>query len=227
MKRLLYLLPALFVISACTKKVDSEDLKDEVPYYQGYEVSYNKNDNTTTAAAWFTVRNSGGARVELSGNANVRANGMTPGTSSIDKTRYTWTLTGNPDVEFVLTKSSGTKISNTLSTSDIGDMNFTSGFPTSVSRSAGFTFSWMGTALRTDETVHAILKSLTGTTVADKDVTSNSVTFTAADMASCPTGEMAVELYRTRDITLKNSDGTAGGAMQVRMNRSKNLTVNP
>jgi hypothetical protein len=226
MKKLLYILPILALTYGCTKKVDSNDLKDDVPYYQGYEVSYNKTDNSVLAVAWYMVRSTSGAKVELSGNANVRANGLTPGTSSIDKTRYTWTINGNPDVEFVLTKGSGAKITNKVNKSDLGDMDFASSFPANVSKSSGFTFSWTGTPLASNESMSATLSYPLGTTIATKEVTGNTVTFSAADMVNCPLGEAHVELYRVKDIPVKTDDGGAGGNIQLRRNTMRKVTVN-
>jgi hypothetical protein len=63
-----YILPtitALAVTALLTtgcKKVDSNDLKDTVPYYQEYTVTYDKAANQTKATALIRVREAGGAR---------------------------------------------------------------------------------------------------------------------------------------------------------------------
>jgi len=123
-------------------------------------VTYNKTDNSVQAAASFNVRTSSGAKVELSGSTNVRANGLTPGTSSIVKARYTWTITGNPDVEFILTKGNGTKVANKVSKTDISDIG--PGFPSTISKTSGFSFSWTGALLASDESMTATISKQAG-----------------------------------------------------------------
>lgn len=227
MKPLFYILPFLLLTYGCSKKVDSNDLKDEVPYYQLYEVTYNKTDNSVLAAASFNVRTSSGAKVELSGSTNVRANGLTPGTSTIDKARYTWTITGNPDVEFILTKGNGTKVANKVSKADISDIDFAPGFPSTISKTSGFSFSWTGAPLASDESMTATISKQAGIAISTKTVLASTVVFDSTDLQLLTVGEIVnVELYRVKDMPLKTEDAGAGGKIQIRMNTTRKATVN-
>lgn len=222
MKYLLLLLPVLALTYGCNK-VDSNDLKDDVPYFQNYKVTFNKDDNTTLANAWYLVRTSNGARVELSNGASVTANGLSAGTSVIDKTRYTWTLNGNSDVTFLLTKSSGATITNKVERSEISDIAFGTDVPATFSKAKDFSFTWAGPALVTNESVTVRLVA-TGF-LASANANGNTVTFKAADLASCPVGDATLELYRLKDIPLKNADAGAGGNIELQVQTNRKITV--
>lgn len=225
MHRLLYALILILVVG-CTKKVDSNDLKDEVPYYQSYEVAYDKAANTTSAAAMFNVRTGSGAKVQLSGSGSIKANGLTPGTSSIDLTRYTWNISGLPDVNFVLQKGNGQTITNVINKTDIGDIEFVTGFPDSISKSKGFSFTWTGGAIASGETFIVSIVSPVGISYTFKNVTGNTVQFTAAELQDVQSGQVYIQLSRTRNFPLDMQDGTSGGAIQVRLYIQKKAMLN-
>lgn len=225
MRYLPYLFPLLLLCSGCTKNVDSSDLKDEVPYYQGYEVAYNLTDNITQAAAWYSVRSAGGAKVELTNGANVQANNIAAGTSSIDKTRYTWTINGTPDVVFKLAKTSGVEIINTIRNTDIGTYNFNTDFPEVISKKDGFTFTWIGTWIGKTESMGVTINKA-GASLLHKEITSSTITFSSADLQVLSSGsEVDIELYRVNDMELLKPDGGAGGTMQVRSYRSRTVML--
>lgn len=226
MHRLLLFLPFVMILNGCTKSVDSDDLKDEVPYYQGYEVAYDLTENTTSAAAWYTVRTSSGSKVELSGDANVKVNGIAAGTSSIDKTRYTWSLTGNPDVEFLLTKNLSVKIPNLVKRADIGNVAFKSSFPASISKANGFSFYWDGWPLESNESLTVSITNKVGIGLASKSVTDSKITFNATELTLLtPDEEVYIELTRARDKALITSDADAGGKIQLRVSNSIKVLV--
>lgn len=225
MKQSLYLLLPLLLATSCAKNVDSADLKDEVPYYQYYEVGYNKTDNSTIAAAMFYVRDKSGAKVELTNGASVRANGLAPGTSSVDKTRYTWTMTGMPGVDFTLTKNSGSAITNSISRNDIGDVAFATGFPANIKKTEGFVFNWTGDALKANEKLTVSITSYAGVDIITKSVSSNPVSITAEELKNCPEGEITIGLYRAKEMAVKTEDAGAGGVIQLRLSVTKTATL--
>lgn len=226
MKRLFY--PALAVLSASCilmascSKVDSNDLKDEIPYYQEYEVSYNKSTNKTNAAASFRVRESSGAKVELTNNAGVTMNGIKGQSSLTDKTQYKWDLSGLNDASFSLTKNSGVTISNNVSKSTaIGDIEIIN-LPDSISKSAGFSFDWTGSSLRSDESIKAIIGStIGGVNLYSKDVSGTHITFSSTELSVVPVGNIRVTLKRQRELPLENQDGNAGGKITVSLETYK------
>jgi len=226
MKKPIYLFAILLLVASCTKSVDSDDLKDAVPYYQQYEVAYDKTHNIVNAVATYRVREASGAKVELAGSANVRVNNMPANTSTIDKTRYTWTLNGSPDVDFVLTKNSGETVTNTVLRADIGDVEFGGDFPSAMARTAGFSFSWIGTAISNNEALNVSLTSDQAGEIVTKAVTGNTVTFSPAELKNCPAGNITVALYRVKDIAVKAEDQGAGGTIQLRLNVSRKGVIN-
>jgi hypothetical protein len=198
-------------------KVDSNDLKDEVPYYQQYSVTYDEGDNKTSASAEFKVRTSSGSRVELSGASNVTANGVKGSSSLTDKTKYTWDLSGMPNVEFMLNKGGTISIKNTVASTSVGSVQITN-LPDTLSKSKGFGFDWTGPALASGETMTANItsSSLTGgLTLFKKGVTGNRVEFSPSDLQTVATGDINIKLTRSRDLPLENSDNTAGGTISV------------
>jgi hypothetical protein len=224
MKHLLFLLPALVVIS-CSKNVDSGDLKDDVPYYQYYEVGYDHMNNSTVAAASFRVREKNGTKVELTNGASVRANNMVPGTSSIDKTRYTWTMTGTPAVNFVLAKSTNTTITNEIIQNDIGTIAYSTDFPATVKKSTGFSFTWTGDALSSAEALTVSVMNYGSVEVITKTITESPVLITAEELKDCPTGAITISLHRAKSIPVKSEDGNAGGIIQLRRSISAKATL--
>lgn len=228
-----YLLPfvvlPVLLTNGC-KKVDSSDLKDDVPYYQSYSVSYDKTYGTSAMAS-FKLRDANGVRVDLANGAGVAANSIGPTTDFLDKTLYRWNFTGTPDVNFILTKNSGTKINNGVSLTDIGNTDFATGFPTTASKSSGLTFNWTGSPVATDETLNITISRPDSGSSAMKTFTatnsSYTVNFTTADMVNVKPGQLTVELSRSRELPLDNKDGTSSGAISVRMMTRKMMTLNP
>lgn len=231
MKCLLPFLLILVLLTYGCKKVDSSDLKDDVPYYQSYEVGFDKTLGSPSAMASYKIREANGARVSLENGAGVSANGTSPTTDFLDKTLYRWNFSGTPDVNFILTKNSGAKINNTIAFSDISNTDFAAGFPTAASKASGFSFNWTGDAVGATETLNITISTPDSGSIAMKTLTqsnsSNTVTFSSAEMVNVKPGQLTVELSRRRDMALDNADGTASGTMAVRLAVRKTLTLNP
>lgn len=220
------LFTVVLISSTSCNKVSSEDLKDDVPYHQSYLVTFNQDDNKTYASAWFRVREANGTKVELSGNASVKLNGAThTGTGMSDKTRYMWTASGTGDVNFVLTKASGTLITNTINSGDVGQATFAANTPTVVSKSAGFKINWTGSSLTAGEHMTASITVNGGTHIATKDVTNEEIEFTSADLQNCPIGTIYIQLNRSKDFALDQRDQDAGGSIQVIRQESKQMSL--
>ncbi|MBS1774148.1 MAG: hypothetical protein JST82_14920 [Bacteroidetes bacterium] len=231
MKRaLLFIIAPLLLTYSCSK-VNSNDLKDDVPYYQSYEVSFDKTLASTSAMASYKIRDANGARVDLANGAGVSANNIGPSTDFLDKTLYKWNFTGNHDVNFVLTKNSGAKINNTVSLNDLGKTDFATGFPTSASKASGLTFTWMGDAVSATETLNISISTTDSGSYVMKSLTQTNsaftVTFSAADMVNVKPGLLTVVLSRNKTMGLDNADGTASGAITVRSSARRTLTLNP
>jgi hypothetical protein len=211
---------SILTLPAC-KKTNSDDLKETVPFYQVYTVTYDKNTNgetKTKAAAFFRVRDQSGSKVELNNGASVTANGGEPNSFQIVATDYDWDFDGAKDVQFVLTKNSGEKITNTVATSDIGQIAFPSNLPISISKGTGLTFNWAGDALNNETlTVKVTGSPLSSNVTAsiDKEITGGQVVLTSSDFANFSPGTIFITLERDKILALDAKDGTAGGDITV------------
>lgn len=219
----------LSLLSACTK-VDSGDLKDDVPYYQAYSVSYNKTENATFASASFRVRESNGARVKLSNGARVTANGKTgASTNPFDVSIYTWQFDDLKDVSFTITKPTAS-LNNTVQRADIGDISFSGALPATISKVAGYTISWTGDERRTGEHIYVSVSGpsaadTTGTATSDKEITGTSVRLTSADLQDIAPGNVTITLRRERSMLLDSPDGSSGGEKSVSISVSADVQL--
>jgi len=213
------------------KKVDSNDLKDTVPYYQSYGVYYDKDENKTEASATFRVRDANGTRVELSNGANVMANGIAATTHFLSPTDYKWAFIGMQDVAFVLNKNSGTAINNKALRTDISNIDFAANFPASASKAAGFSFGWTGTPLENGESMMITISTpdsaSTRTKAMNATNSSQTINFSSTEMQNMVTGTMTVEMVRYKSKALDNNDGTSTGSIALRYRLSKKMPLNP
>lgn len=212
----------------CTK-VDSNDLKEDVPYFQSYDVTYNKTDNTTSASASFKVRDASGTRVELSGDNKIEINGVKAGAGIIDRTFYTWQTPGLQNVTFRLSKN-GQILNNIVKTTDIPDISFPPGFPISFTKSAGISFSWVGDLPATGEFISISVggRNILDTTMnasAGKSVTTHHVVFTAFDLKDIRPGTISISISRSRSLLLDANDGTSGGGKGVTIAESRDAVL--
>jgi hypothetical protein len=229
MKKLL-LLPAFLLtfIYSC-KKVDSNDLKDEVPYYQSYSAAYDKVDNSLKTTAEFRIRESNGAKVELTNGASVKINGNTPGTALFDKAQYTWNTTGTTDVTFVLTKNSGQTFTNTIKKTELEDLDFPSTFPSSISKSSGITFIMDGPAMLSGQNLTMTVsgKNVNDSTNASitRILNSMQVQLNNDDLKSFKSGTIHMSFTKAKRNTLDAADGTAGGTKEVTIYNYRDLSL--
>lgn len=218
---------ALF-IAGCSK-VDSDDLKTDVPYFQGYTVIYDKTAGTTSASAFFRVRDLYGARIELSDNNKVEINGAPGKKGIIDRTYYTWQGTGKVDVTFILTKNAQT-FYNVVKAADVADITFQGTVPASFARSGGISFSWLGADTAPGETVNAEIagRNILDTAMTEsvsKEFAGRSISFTTAELQNIKNGTITIILSRTRSMVLDEYDGTGGGAKEVTLTEQKGATL--
>lgn len=227
---LLCMVASLSVSIYSCKKVASDDLKDTVPYYQSYTVNYDKTNSQTSASATFRVRDVNGTKVDLNNGASVTANGTNPNGLQLVPSTYNWDLSGLVDVNFVLTKNSGTKITNTVAKTDIGDIAFPTNMPSIVSKAAGFTFSWAGDALASGETILVTVQgdpaSSGLTALITKTVTSGQVTISSSDLTNFAPGTIFITMERHKTLTLDMKDDTSGGDISTTIKIKKDLALN-
>lgn len=231
-----YILPTITTLAVASllatgcKKVDSNDLKETVPYYQEYTVTYDKAANQTKATALIRVREAGGARVDLTNGAYIRANGVDENNKQLTSNTYNWKFSGTSDVAFELKKNSGDVFQNTVSLSDVGTIDFPASLPVSVSKAAGFTFNWSGTALGSGEKLTASVRGTNATNVAipltvPVKVEGGQIIVTAEHLSVLAAGDLDIILEREKDMSLDKTDGTAGGGLQATVVTEKTITL--
>lgn len=220
----------LLLASGC-KKVDSNDLKDTVPYYQEYTVSYNKAAATTQATALIRVREKNGSRVELTNGAYIHANGVDENDKQPASNTYNWFFTGIKDIRFDLAKNSGNVITNIVSTTGIGNIDFATSMPNSFAKGTEFTFEWTGDDLATDEELSA---TITGKSVQSAlvpwtqalTINGRQITVSADAVANIMTGDVTIKLQRVKSKALDAADGEAGGSIKITATTNRVFSMN-
>lgn len=232
MKQTLNIAVALTLLTCGCTRVKSDDLKDTVPYHQWYEVKYNKVVDSTTATALFRINNSTGSRIELTGGATVSANGTKGSTTVIIPAVYSWSVKGQPDFKFLLTKASGNTFTNTAVRAMAMDADFPVSFPTTISKSTETKFNWVGTTLAFEEILYVTVSGMKASdpTVSESKTNTFSgqtITISAADLADIKTGPITVKMERLLNRELDAADGTAGGKKVISVTTYKNITLVP
>jgi hypothetical protein len=226
MKKLIMLLLPVLSMYSC-RKVDSNDLKDDVPYYQSYSVIYDKAANNVNVSGFCRVRDASGTKVQFSSGAGLTANGATPAVDIFDKAIYRWNFNSIQDVNFVLSKNSGAKINNTVTLSDISNSDFGTGFPTTVSKASGFSFNFTGDALTGSESLTINIAADSG--IKEKILTQlnsgNTVNISSSDLQGLKTGNLNITMTRENNLPLDNKDGTAGGTILIRYIAKRTATL--
>jgi hypothetical protein len=221
----------LLLLATGCKKVDSADLKETVPYYQEYNVTYNKTEQTMTATALIRVRDNSGSRVDLTDGAYIRANGVDENNTQPTTNTYDWAFPGNKDVRFDLKKNSGDVITNTTMLSDIGITDFPSTLRTNFPKKEGFKFNWEGDDLDTDEELNV---TITGRSIQSAlipftsvlKVTGKEVAVDSNSLVNIMTGDVNIKMVRTRSMPLDAADGTSGGGIKVIATVNRTLSMN-
>ena len=132
-----------------------------------------------------------------------------------------------PEVDFLLTKNSGAQIANNAMPSDISNIDFAPSFPATISKAAGFNFTWTGDALSGSETMTITIASDSGTI--QKDITSanssNSLSFSSADLQKLKPGNLNITVVRDKDTPLDNKDGDSEGVIKLRYTIKRSATL--
>lgn len=219
------LLIAMLAMSSCTK-VSSDDLDEDVPYYQHYNIIFDASANSTNASGIFRVRSSQGSPIKLDGVSNLKVNGN----ASVEHIAfsvpsYASNITGIADVTFLLTKKDGKTITNTIAANSIEPVGFPSGMATNFSRSAGISFSYTGTEGAIEVIVTG--EDIGGSAVTQaKTFTTSQVTFSSAELSSFNNGEIQIELVRRTSNNIPNSDGNSGGTADVKYSAHRTFMLN-
>ena len=218
MKKILtpLLIAALAMVSC--NKVNSDDLEDDVPYYQHYSVDYDGSNDETLAYGAFRVRGSGGAAVtfgeesylKINGNATVKNDFL-----SLVVPTYSYKTTMLTDITFELHKKDGKIITNSVPLNTIDPVDFPSGMPSNFSRAAGINFSYSGNEGAIEITIKGRDLSNQEITIS-KTVTTSQVSFSSSELSGMNNGQVEIIMTRAKQMNVPNSDESIGGLIDIR-----------
>lgn len=218
---------ALLALSGCSK-VSSDDLEDDVPYYQHYTVYYDGSNGSTRATGSFTVRTKGGTGITLAEESNLKVNGNATSKEPIISEFvpvYGWTTGSITDVTFTLNKKGGTAFVNSVKTSDIDPVAFPVGLPATFSKAGGISFSYVGNSGAIDVEING--KNMSGVdTSIEKTFTSNAVNFSSGELQVFNSGSIEIQMNRHKELPLQSSDDNAGGNIHLTYRVYNSFTLN-
>jgi hypothetical protein len=212
------LLAATLLFSSCDK-VNSDDLEEDVPYYQTYEVNFDGSNHETLAYGYFRARGSGGAAIELGDESSLQVNGNATVKNnflSLVVPTYSWQSTTLTDVTFTLNKKGGKVITNSVPLNTIDPVGFPA-MPTNFSRAAGINFNYTGNDGAIEVTIKG--KDLSGQDVnITRTFTTSAVSFSSSELSGINNGAIEISMTRAKEMNLTNSDESIGGLIKIRYN---------
>lgn len=228
MKKILVLITALALFTSCKKTVSSNDINQNVPVYQDYEVVYDKITNKTIAKATFRVRDENGVQIKLDeGSSKILANGVKYrdySASGLKAYQYYWEFDNFTDVKFSYEKEKGKVYDKGIQAAQKLDIDFPQNF--SLSKK-GTSFNWVGSPdSPTGSKVEIIATGSAG--FKSSVVSGATINLTPDYLKDFKTGEIVkITLKRTLLVKIpKGSDGDAGGQIAVVVTIDKTVELN-
>lgn len=150
MKRItLFVLTAIVIFTSCNKKDTSVP---NVTYRQYYYINSLINDNVTHIFGRLTASDNGYKKVSVNDGTIISLNGLKFAPSKSDRVEDVGTsFLGLVGADFILYKSNGEVIKNTVLPNDVAMAKIPVDFPAKISKSKGFTFEWEGSDLIQDQ----------------------------------------------------------------------------
>jgi hypothetical protein len=203
----------LFSFAAC--ETEDSGTVDQTRIFTYYEIFYDKAKNTTTAVAAFRFGNGLGTLLDLTSPSEVSFNGDVL-TFNATLGRYEkeyagqWIKTGT----FKFKDTQGNTFTNTTPEMQAAD------FPATpdvlpLSKSADFILVWMGTPLRQNEQVGALLVG-TGVTFGTKNTGAANFIITKNAIANTPTADYVLSMDRWITIDNLTQAPAAGGQIVLK-----------
>lgn len=224
MKKYVWLafLLAAFVFTACDND-DSDVVGESVPFYQKLGVEYNITQNHTRVGANFNKNNSKGANMKLGGSSSIRFNNISPKFLSVGEYFYTHSFNGLEDITFTFTRSKGNVFTNVASLKDINPIAIPDTF-TTVSVSGNTTLTWEGEPIGANEYVQVRIEFKGGVnTVYNRNEGGKTITVNFANPAAA--GKATLFLSRIKTLPLQQSNGDAGGRLDVSYVKDKEIIL--
>lgn len=218
---------ALCSLNSCSK-VDSDDLEEDVPYHQSYNVFYDGSNNSTRGSASFRVRTSNGTGITLGNESSLLINNNTATKEPLISAFvpvYAWEGPSITDVTFKLNKKGGVTFTNTVNASDIDAVAFPNNMQTSFSKSGGISFNYVGNPGSTVVVVSGQNFSGTDTSVS-RNATTNNISFSSSELSIFEPGSIEIEMTRSKAVSLQQSDDNAGGGINITYQVHNSFTLN-
>lgn len=202
---------------------DSSDISENVPFYQNLGVAYDVTNNKTRVGANFNKNNSEGANIMLNGPASIKINGKTPNFVNVGIYFYTYSFNGLDDVTFVFKRSADSTFTNVATIDDVKPIAIPESF-TSAKLKGTTTLTWEGDPVGEGEVIEATITYNGGvSSIYNRDKGSRSINITFNN--SILPGKATLSLSRAKVNPLQESNGNAGGQLDVSYIRSKEIRL--
>lgn len=202
---------------------DSSDISENVPFYQNLGVAYYVTNNKTRVGANFNKNNSEGANIMLNGPASIKINGKTPNFVNVGIYFYTYSFNGLDDVTFVFKRSADSTFTNVATIDDVKPIAIPESFILAKLKGTT-TLTWEGDPVGEGEVIEATITYNGGvSSIYNRDKGSRSINITFNN--SILPGKATLSLSRAKVNPLQESNGNAGGQLDVSYIRSKEIRL--
>lgn len=216
------LLVSVWALPSCQND-DSDVVPQDVPLYQNLAVEYNVSQSNMHVAANFNRNDSTGRNVRLGGSSSILFNGKTPNFANVGIYFYTLSVSGLDDMTFQFTRAKGEVYTNKVSINNVNPIAIPESF-TSASIKGSTILTWEGQPLGENEYAALNINYAGGVNTIynyEKGSTSMNITFSNV----VPAGKATLTLSRVKRLPLQESNGTAGGKIDVSYVKSKEIML--
>lgn len=213
---------AAWAMTSCSND-DSPDIDESVPFFQNLGVAYDVTNQATRVGANFNKLDSAGINIKLNGPASILINGKTPNFANVGVYFYTYSFPRLDDVTFTFTRSEDQVFTNVASIDDVKPIAIPASF-NSASIKGTTILTWEGDPIGEGEMVEARITYDGGVnSLFNRQVGSRSINITFSN--SITPGKATLSLSREINLPLQESNGTAGGRLDVSYIQSKEITL--
>lgn len=222
MKKYFFYASLLTILSLTACSQGDDEIDTSIPFYQSLGVEYNITDNNTHVGANFNKGSSEGPNLRLPDGA-ILFNGAKPDFLNQGSYFYKLSFTDLPPVTFTFTRAKDLVYVNEVTIDDAVPINIPGAF-TSVSGNGTTTLAWDGAPLAKNQYVQVHLTYSGGEyNVYNRTEGATSITLSFDNPTSVTTARLY--LSRVNTLPLQQSDGNAGGQIDVSYAVVKQVTI--
>ena len=208
------------VFTACDND-DSDGIDPSIPFYQNLGVEYNVTQNHTHIGANFNKYNSEGANLRLPAKG-ILFNGKVPDFLGMGAYMYMLSESGLDPVTFTFSRWKDQVYTNKASIDDVDPIALPESL-TSVKGNGATIITWVGKPIGKDEYVQVHLTYSGGVyDINNTQEGATSITLNFTNPTSATKGTLF--LSRVRELPLQESNGDAGGKIDVSYVQNKDVT---